>query len=80
MDKRKVKKFKRICEELAEFMEEVHETNPNIMLFVAGEASTSAMFIGEIIKKNALSRPWIFHMQIAVGFKRKKGWTRPSLV
>lgn len=45
MDKRKVRKFNRICNELAELMEDMHEINPNIMLFVSGEASTSAMLI-----------------------------------
>ena len=45
MDKRKIRKFERICNELAELMEEMHEINPDIMLFVAGESSTNAMLI-----------------------------------
>ena len=45
MDKRKLRKFERICNELADFMLEVHETNPNIELFVAGECVTSALLI-----------------------------------
>ena len=45
MDKRKVKKFQRICNELAELMEEIHEINPEVMLFFAGECVTSAMLV-----------------------------------
>lgn len=45
MDKRKIRKFKRICNELAELMEEIHEINPNIELFVAGEFDTTALLI-----------------------------------
>ena len=45
MDKRKLRKFERICNELAEFMKEIHEINPDIELFVAGEGVTSAMLI-----------------------------------
>lgn len=45
MDKRKIRKFERICRELAEFMEEIHETNPDINLFVAGECCTTANLI-----------------------------------
>lgn len=45
MDGRKIRKFKRICNELAEFMREVHEEDENIRLFVAGEGVTSAMLI-----------------------------------
>ena len=45
MDKRKIRKFNRICNELAQFMSEVHESNPDIELFVAGECNTSAMLI-----------------------------------
>ena len=47
MDKRKIKKFERICHELSELMEEMHEINPNIKLFIAGESSTSAMLIDD---------------------------------
>ena len=45
MDKRKIRKFERICNELAEFMEELHDINPDIELFVSGEMVTSAMLI-----------------------------------
>mgnify|MGYP007053684987 CR=1 FL=1 len=45
MDKRKIKKFERICNELSELMEEMHEINPNIELFIAGEIVTSALLI-----------------------------------
>lgn len=45
MDKRKIKKFKRICNELAEFMKEVHENDENISLFFAGESGLWAMLI-----------------------------------
>ena len=52
MDKRKIKKFKRICNELSELMEEMHEINPNIELFIAGECGTSAMLIDNKGKGN----------------------------
>lgn len=45
MDKRKIRKFERIINELSLFMEEVHKSNPNIELFIAGECTTSAMLI-----------------------------------
>ena len=40
MDGRKIRKFSRICNELAEFMREVHEENEDINLFFAGECGT----------------------------------------
>lgn len=45
MDGRKLRKFNRICNELADFMLEVHHDNENIELFIAGESTTSAMLI-----------------------------------
>ena len=45
MDGRKIRKFERICNELAELMEEMNEINQEIMLFVAGEGVTSAMLV-----------------------------------
>lgn len=45
MDGRKIRKFKRICSELAEFIENVHSENENINLFFCGECGTSVMLI-----------------------------------
>lgn len=45
MDGRKIRKFSRICNELAEFMHEAHEENEDINLFFAGECGTFAMLI-----------------------------------
>lgn len=45
MDRRKIRKFERIINELSLFMEEIHESNPNIELFIAGEGVTNAMLI-----------------------------------
>lgn len=45
MDRRKLRKFNRICNELADFMMDVHEENENIELFVNGECGTSAILI-----------------------------------
>ena len=55
MDGRKLRKFNRICNELAEFMREVHTENEDIYLYVAGESDTFAMLIdtdGEDIGSN----------------------------
>lgn len=45
MDGRKIRKFNRICNELADFMREVHKDNEDIELFIAGECTTSAILI-----------------------------------
>lgn len=63
MDKRKIRKFERICTELAEFMEEMHEINPNIELFIAGECATSALLIDTKGKGNDY---WRYHQDECV--------------
>ena len=45
IDGRKLKRFRRICTELSAFMIDVHERNPNIQLFIAGESTCSALLI-----------------------------------
>ena len=45
VDGRKVRKFKRLCRELSDLMVDLHNEDPNIELFIAGEGITTANLV-----------------------------------